>query len=78
MGSDCPSNQTIFEIVNRWDEGISVTKESILVTGGDGNIGSEVIRQLSLEKRNDLRIVGGARSISKSKNKDKGLNNRIG
>jgi nucleoside-diphosphate-sugar epimerase len=24
-----------------------MTKESILVTGGDGNIGSEVIKQLS-------------------------------
>ena len=52
---------------------VSLTKKSILVTGGDGNIGREVIRQLSLEKRDDLRIVGGVRSISKSKNRDKGL-----
>jgi uncharacterized protein YbjT (DUF2867 family) len=52
---------------------VSLTKKSILVTGGDGNIGREVIRQLSLEKRGDLRIVGGVRSISKSKNRDKGL-----
>ena len=33
-------------------------KESILVTGGDGNIGSEVINQLSSHGA-DLRIVGG-------------------
>ena len=52
---------------------VSLTKKNILVTGGDGNIGREVIRQLSLEKRDDLRIVGGVRSISKSKNRDKGL-----
>jgi uncharacterized protein YbjT (DUF2867 family) len=50
-----------------------VTKENILVTGVDGNIGSEVIRQLSLKKRDDLSIVGGVRSISKSKNKAKDL-----
>jgi uncharacterized protein YbjT (DUF2867 family) len=50
-----------------------VTKENILVTGADGNIGSEVIRQLSSKKRDDLSIVGGVRSISKSKNKSKDL-----
>lgn len=50
-----------------------MTKENILVTGGDGNIGSEVIRQLSLKKRDDLSIVGGVRSICKSKSKAKGL-----
>ncbi|HEY7080638.1 MAG TPA: hypothetical protein VH500_13115 [Nitrososphaeraceae archaeon] len=33
-----------------------MTKASILVTGGDGDIGSEVISQLSL-KRDDVRIV---------------------
>ncbi|MGI0033645.1 MAG: SDR family oxidoreductase [Nitrososphaeraceae archaeon] len=43
-----------------------MTKDTILVTGGDGNIGSEVIRQLS-SKRDDLRIVGGVRSITKRK-----------
>lgn len=42
-----------------------MTKESILVTGGDGNIGSEVIRQLWSSKREDLKIVGGVRSITK-------------
>lgn len=52
-----------------------MTKESILVTGGDGNIGSEVIRQLS-SKRDGLRIVGGVHSIAKSKDKDKGLEHR--
>ena len=52
-----------------------MTKEIILVTGGDGNIGSEVIRQLS-SKRDDLRIVGGVRSIAKRKDKDKRLDHR--
>ena len=37
-----------------------MTKESILVTGADGNIGSEVIKQLLLHGT-DLRIVGGVR-----------------
>jgi uncharacterized protein YbjT (DUF2867 family) len=49
-----------------------VTKETILITGSDGNIGNEVIRQLS-PKRNDLSIVGGVSSISRSKNKAKNL-----
>ena len=43
-----------------------MTKASILVTGGDGNIGSEVIRQVS-SKREDVRIVGGVRSIGKKR-----------
>jgi nucleoside-diphosphate-sugar epimerase len=43
-----------------------MTKASILVTGADGNIGSEVISQL-LTKRDDLGIIGGARSIGKKK-----------
>jgi uncharacterized protein YbjT (DUF2867 family) len=50
-----------------------VTKENILVTGADGNIGSEVIRQLSSKKSDELSIVGGVRSISKSKSKVKSL-----
>lgn len=49
-----------------------MTKTTILVTGGEGNIGSEVINQLS-SKRDDLRIVGGVRSISKKKDVDKRL-----
>src|SRR5215831_10169454 len=49
-----------------------MTKISILVTGGDGNIGSEVINQLS-SKRDDVRIVGGVRSIGKKKDIDKRL-----
>ncbi|MPZ08314.1 MAG: NAD(P)H-binding protein [Nitrososphaeraceae archaeon] len=52
-----------------------MTKESILVTGGDGNIGSEVIRQLWSSKREDLKIVGGVRSITKKKGIDKRLDN---
>lgn len=51
-----------------------MTKASILVTGGDGNIGSEVIGQLS-SKREDVRIVGGVRSTGKKKNIDKRLDN---
>ena len=51
-----------------------MTKASILVTGGDGNIGSEVIRQVS-SKREDVRIVGGVRSIGKKKNIDKRRDN---
>ena len=51
-------------------DGFSMTKESILVTGSDGNIGSEVIGQLS-SKRDGLRIVGGVHSIAKSKDRDK-------
>ena len=51
-----------------------MTKASILVTGGDGNIGSEVIWQLS-SKREDVRIVGGIRSTGKKKNIDKRLDN---
>lgn len=47
-----------------------MTKTTILVTGGDGNIGSEVINQL---KRDDLRIVGGVRSIGKKKDVGKRL-----
>src|SRR5215831_6794587 len=46
-----------------------MTKESILVTGGDGNIGGEVIKQLSLEK-DHLRVVGGVHSITKKKGID--------
>jgi uncharacterized protein YbjT (DUF2867 family) len=46
-----------------------LTNSSILVTGGDGNIGSEVISQLS-SKSNNVRIVGGIRSLSKKKNID--------
>jgi short-subunit dehydrogenase len=38
-----------------------MTKESILVTGTDRNIGSEVINQLSSEGV-DLRLVGGLRA----------------
>jgi uncharacterized protein YbjT (DUF2867 family) len=49
-----------------------MTKEVILVTGGDGNIGSEVIRQLS-SISDDLRIVSGVRSIAKRKDMDKRL-----
>ncbi len=49
-----------------------MTKESILVTGGDGNIGSEVIRQLP-SKGADLRIVGGVHSIAEKKDMDKRL-----
>lgn len=51
-----------------------MTKASILVTGGDENIGSEVIGQLS-SKREDVRIVGGVRSTGKKKNIDKRLDN---
>jgi uncharacterized protein YbjT (DUF2867 family) len=47
-----------------------LTNASVLVTGGDGNIGSEVISQLS-SKSNNVRIVGGIRSLSKKKNIDK-------
>lgn len=46
-----------------------MTNASVLVTGGDGNIGSEVISQLSY-KSNNVRIVGGIRSLSKKKNID--------
>src|SRR5215831_16658617 len=46
-----------------------MTKESILVTGGDGNIGGEVIKQLSL-KKDHLRVVGGVHSITKKKDID--------
>ncbi|MGC2427679.1 MAG: SDR family oxidoreductase [Nitrososphaeraceae archaeon] len=49
-----------------------MTKTSILVTGGDGNIGGQVIRQLS-SKNDDVRIVGGVRSIAKKKEIDKRL-----
>ncbi|MGA8106311.1 MAG: SDR family oxidoreductase [Nitrososphaeraceae archaeon] len=41
-----------------------MTKENILVTGGDGNIGSEVIKQLSSNGA-DFRIVAGVHSIAK-------------
>src|SRR5215831_14059610 len=51
-----------------------MTKISILVTGGDGNIGSEVINQLS-SKRDGVRIVGGVRSIGKKRDIDKRLDN---
>jgi uncharacterized protein YbjT (DUF2867 family) len=47
-----------------------MTKESILVTGADGNIGSEVIKQLFLHGI-DLRIVGGVRSLTKKKDMDR-------
>ena len=47
-----------------------MTKESILVTGADGNIGSEVIKQLLLHGI-DLRIVGGVRSLTKKKDMDR-------
>ena len=40
-------------------------KESILVTGGDGNIGREIIRQLSTSGIDDLRIVSGVHSLAK-------------
>jgi uncharacterized protein YbjT (DUF2867 family) len=40
-------------------------KESILVTGGDGNIGREIIRQLSTSGIGDLRIVCGVHSLAK-------------
>lgn len=43
-----------------------MTKESILVTGGDGNIGSEVINQLSSTGA-DLNILRGVRSLAKKK-----------
>jgi nucleoside-diphosphate-sugar epimerase len=43
-----------------------MTKESILVTGGDGNIGSEVINQLSSTGA-DLNILRGVRSLTKKK-----------
>jgi uncharacterized protein YbjT (DUF2867 family) len=43
-----------------------LTNASILVTGDDGNIGSEVISQLS-SKSDDVRIVAGVRSISKKR-----------
>ena len=49
-----------------------MTKQSILVTGGDGNIGSEVITQLSSSGA-DLRIVGGIRSVAKKNELDKRL-----
>jgi uncharacterized protein YbjT (DUF2867 family) len=52
-----------------------MTKETIHVTGGDGNIGREVLRQL-LSKGDDLRIVGGVQSIAKSKSKGKGPEDR--
>jgi nucleoside-diphosphate-sugar epimerase len=42
-----------------------MTKENILVTGGDGNIGSEVIKQLSSNGA-DFRIVAGVHSIAKN------------
>ena len=50
-----------------------MTNASILVTGGDGNIGSEVISQLS-SKGDNVRIVAGVRSVSK-KRIDKRLDN---
>ncbi len=40
-------------------------KESILVTVGDGNIGREIIRQLSTSGIGDLRIVCGVHSLAK-------------
>lgn len=43
-----------------------MTNASVLVTDGDGNIGSEVISQLS-SKSNNVRIVGGIRSLSKKR-----------
>ena len=39
-------------------------KENILVTGGDGNIGREAIRQLSTSGVGYLRIVSGGTFIS--------------
>jgi uncharacterized protein YbjT (DUF2867 family) len=51
-----------------------MTKASILVTGANGNIGSEVISQLST-KKDDLRILGGVRSIGKKKEIDSRLDN---
>lgn len=45
---------------------------SILVTGGDGNIGSEIISQLS-PKSDHVRIVGGVRNLSNKKNIDRRL-----
>jgi nucleoside-diphosphate-sugar epimerase len=49
-------------------------KESILVTGGDGNIGSEVIKQL-LVNGAETRIVSGIHSLTKKKDIDKRLDN---
>jgi uncharacterized protein YbjT (DUF2867 family) len=48
-----------------------MTKESILVTGGDGTIGSEVIRQLLSSIRDDLRVVSGVHSIINKRHLDK-------
>jgi uncharacterized protein YbjT (DUF2867 family) len=47
-----------------------MTKESILVTGVDGNIGSEVIKQISSDGT-DLRLVGGVHSLTKKKDIEK-------
>ena len=43
------------------------TNTSVLVTGGDGNIGREVISQLLSKKDDNLKIVGGVRSLDKKK-----------
>ena len=46
-------------------------KENILVTGGDGNIGREAIRQLSTSGVGYLRIVSGVHSLAKKADNDK-------
>ena len=43
------------------------TNTSVLVTGGDGNIGREVISQLLSKKDDNLKIVVGVRSLDKKK-----------
>ncbi len=53
-----------------WRQFSNDKKANILVTGGDGNIGKEVINQLLSKRDNGLRIVGGVRSIAKKKDID--------
>jgi uncharacterized protein YbjT (DUF2867 family) len=51
-------------------DSILTTNTSVLVIGGDGNIGREVINQLLSKKDENLRIVGGVRSLDKKKDID--------